>query len=141
MTMPAFEFTTDIEIRFADIDAYGHVNNAIFFTYLETARIKLFQHYFGGFLDTSLTFLVVRAECDYRLPVTLNDQLQITIRIEQLRHSSFTFSYRLHNGEDKDYATAGTVMVCYDPVLSKPVAIPAEIREVFAQTGSSTAQK
>lgn len=139
--MMAFEFTTDIEIRFADIDAYGHVNNAIFFTYLETARIKLFQQYFGGFLDTSLTFLVVRAECDYRLPVTLNDRLQITVRIEQLRHSSFTFSYRLHNGEGKDYATAGTVMVCYDPVARRPVAIPAEIREVFAQTGSAAARK
>ncbi len=139
--MIAFEFTTDIEIRFADIDAYGHVNNAIFFTYLETARIKLFQQYFGGFLDTSLTFLVVRAECDYRLPVTLNDRLQITIQIEQLRHSSFTFSYRLHNGEGKDYATAGTVMVCYDPVASRPVAIPAEIREIFAQTAPSSAQK
>lgn len=139
--MMAFEFTTDIEIRFADIDAYGHVNNAIFFTYLETARIKLFQQYFGGFLDTSLTFLVVRAECDYRLPVTLNDRLQITIKVEQLKHSSFTFSYRLHNGEGKDYATAGTVMVCYDPVASRPVAIPAEIREIFVQTGSPAAQK
>jgi len=141
MTMPPFKFTSDIEIRFADIDAYGHVNNAIFFTYLETARIKLFQQYFGGFLDTSLTFLVVRAECDYRLPITLNDQLQITIRIEQLRHSSFTFSYLLHDGAGKDYATAGTVMVCYDPVAGRPVAIPAEIREVFAQTGSLAAQQ
>lgn len=129
--MTAFHFTTDIEIRFADIDAYGHVNNAIFFTYLETARVKLFQQHFGGFLDTSLTFLVVRAECDYRLPVTLNDKLQITIVIEQLRHSSFTFGYRLHNGEGKNYATARTVMVCYDPVVSRPVAIPAEIRELF----------
>lgn len=129
--MTTFEFTTDIEIRFADIDAYGHVNNAIFFTYLETARVKLFQQHFGGFLDTSLTFLVVRAECDYRLPVTLNDKLQITIVIEQLRHSSFTFGYRLHNGEGKNYATARTVMVCYDPVASRPVAIPAEIRELF----------
>lgn len=132
MTLKTFNFTTDIEIRFADIDAYGHVNNAIFFTYLETARIKLFQQFFGGFLDTSLTFLVVRAECDYRLPVKLNDRLQITIVIEQLRHSSFTFGYRLHNGEGKDYATARTVMVCFDPVASRPVAIPAEIRALFA---------
>lgn len=131
MTVPAFSFTTGIDIRFADLDAYGHVNNAVFFTYLETARIKLFQKHFGAFLDSSLTFLVVRAECDYRLPITLQDSLRVTVQVEDVRRSSFTFSYRLYDDREKLFATARTVMVCYDPALQRPVSIPARIRETF----------
>ena len=132
--MTDFEFTTPIEIRFADLDAYGHVNNALFFTYLETARIKLFQQHFGAFLDSHLMFLVVRAECDYRLPIELNDRLLITVRVDQVRHCSFDFSYRMHDGAAKLFAQAKTVMVSYDPRIKKPVAIPPEIKQVFAQS-------
>ena len=131
--MENFQFNTSIEIRFSDLDAYGHVNNALFFTYLETARIKLFQQHFGAFLGSELMFLVVRAECDYRLPIELNDQLQISISIDQVRYSSFNFSYQMHNGAGKVFAEAKTVMVCYDPKIKKPVAIPPEIKAVFTQ--------
>lgn len=131
--MAGFEFTTPIEIRFSDLDAYGHVNNALFFTYLETARIKLFQQHFGAFLDNELMFLVVRAECDYRLPIELNDPLQISVYTDQVRHSSFDFSYRMYDGAGKVFAEAKTVMVCYDPKIKKPVAIPPKIKAVFLQ--------
>ncbi|MDX2481097.1 MAG: thioesterase family protein [Desulfuromusa sp.] len=129
--MADLKFTVPIEIRFSDLDAYGHVNNALFFTYLETARIKLFQQHFGAFLGSQLMFLVVRAECDYRLPIELNDPLQITIDIDQVRHSSFDFSYQMHDGAGKNFAQAKTVMVSYDPKIKKPVAIPPEIKAVF----------
>ena len=131
--MENFQFNTPIEIRFVDLDAYGHVNNALFFTYLETARIKLFQQHFGTFLGSELMFLVVRAECDYRLPIELNDHLQVAISIDQVRYSSFNFSYQMHNGNGKVFAEAKTIMVCYDPKLKKPVAIPSEIKTVFLQ--------
>ncbi len=131
--MENFHFNTPVEIRFSDLDAYGHVNNALFFTYLETARIKLFQQHFGAFLGSELMFLVVRAECDYRLPIELTDQLQIKVSIEEVRYSSFNFSYQMHNGAGKIFAEAKTVMVCYDPKIKKPVAIPPEIKAVFTQ--------
>ena len=131
--MENFHFNTPVEIRFSDLDAYGHVNNALFFTYLETARIKLFQQHFGAFLGSELMFLVVRAECDYRLPIELTDQLQIKVSIEEVRYSSFNFSYQMHNGAGKIFAEAKTVMVCYDPKIKKPVAIPPEIKTVFTQ--------
>jgi YbgC/YbaW family acyl-CoA thioester hydrolase len=78
-------------------------------------------------------FLVVRAECDYRLPIVLSDQLQISISIDEVRYSSFNFSYQMHNGAGKVFAEAKTVMVCYDPKIKKPVAIPPEIKAVFMQ--------
>lgn len=125
------EFTTPVEIRFSDLDVYGHVNNALYFTYLETARIKLWQQSFGAFLDSKLMFLIVRAECDYRLPIEMNDPLQITVSSNKVKYSSFDFSYRMHDGAGKVFAEAKTVMVCYDPKIKKPVAIPPEIKTVF----------
>jgi len=126
-----FEFDTPIEIRFVDLDAYGHVNNAVFFTYLETARVKLFQQRFGSFLESGLLFLVVRAECDYRLPIQLDDQLHISIAVVQIKHSSFEFDYRLHNSSGKLFAEAKTMMVSYDPEAKRPVAIPVRLKAIL----------
>ena len=129
--MTAQAFTVPVEIRFADLDAYGHVNNALFFTYLETARVKLFQQHFGNFLEGSLMFLVVRSECDYRQPITLNDPVYVTIHTDQVMRSRFDFCYRLHDGGDTTFATAKTTMACYDPHLGKPVALPPGMKKVF----------
>ncbi len=130
--MPQFKYTTPIDIRFADLDAYGHVNNALYLTYLEQARIRLFQEHFGAFLDSGLMFLVVRAECDYHLPIAMNDPLRVTVMADQVRHTSFVFSYRLHDGGDRLYADAKTTMVCYDPKRRRPVAIPPEMKALFS---------
>lgn len=130
--MPHFKYTTPIDIRFADLDAYGHVNNALYLTYLEQARIRLFQEHFGAFLDSGLMFLVVRAECDYHLPIAMNDPLQVTVSPGPIRRTSFTFSYRLDDGADRLYAEAKTTMVCYDPERRRPVALPPEMKALFS---------
>lgn len=127
-----FEFNTPIEVRFADLDAYGHVNNAIFFTYLENARVKLFKQRFGPFLESEMLFIVVRSECDYLVPIELDDPLQISVAVEQITFTSFTFAYHLHNGDGKTYAKAKTVIVSYDPKIKKPAAIPVKLKKVLS---------
>ena len=131
--MSVFNFETGIEIRFADLDAYGHVNNAVIFSYLESARVKMFQERFGDFLHCGVFFLVVRAECDYRTPIGLNDSLKIQVSLEQLGRSSFTLGYRLHDGGGRLFAEAKTVMVCFDPQRQQPTALPAEMEEAFGK--------
>ena len=131
MSEPTWEYTVPIEIRFADLDAYGHVNNALYLTYLETARIRLFREQFGEFLENRLMFLVVRAECDYRRPIRLQDTLHVTISAEQVKRSSFIFCYRLHDAAGTTFAEAKTCMACYDPDREKPTALPAPMRNFF----------
>ena len=63
-------FTTPIELRFSDLDLYGHVNSVVYFSYLETARVKLFAAPFQELTEQQIFMLVARAECDYRLPVS-----------------------------------------------------------------------
>ena len=90
MNPQIFDFNTPIEVRFADLDAYGHVNNTIFFTYLETARVKLFKQRFGPFLESEILFIVIRSECDYIAPIELDDPLEISVAEEQITFTSFT---------------------------------------------------
>lgn len=132
--MDRYHYETGIEIRFGDLDAYGHVNNAVIFSYLETARVKMFQEQFGNFLHSGLLFLVARAECDYRQPIELHDEARIGIGLERLGRSSFTLAYRVHNGSEKLFAEARTVMVCFDPQRKQPTAVPEEFQQVFGQS-------
>lgn len=123
--------STEIEVRFADLDAYGHVNNAIFFTYLETARIKLFRERFAEMMQSGLLFLVVEASCRYRRPIELSDRVHIDISTEDLGRSSFTLSYLLHDDHGKQFAEARTVMVCFDQERGKTVSLPDDFRSAL----------
>ncbi len=125
------KLSTEIEVRFSDLDAYGHVNNAVFFTYLETARVKLFQERFSELMEKGLLFLVVEASCRYRRPIELDDRVLIDIATEEVGRSSFIFTYLVHNGSGKEFADARTVMVCFDQGRGKTVAIPPDFRAVF----------
>ncbi|MBW6510609.1 MAG: acyl-CoA thioesterase [Desulfuromonadaceae bacterium] len=118
-----------VELRFADLDAYGHVNNAVYFTFLETARTKLFHDRFIEFMDQSLLFLVVKAECEYKLPIDLRDTLIVSLEVVRVGNSSFDIDYTLHNGSGKTFAHAKTVMVCYDARAQKPVRAPASFKQ------------
>jgi len=125
------KLSTEIEVRFADLDAYGHVNNAIYFTYLETARVKLFRERFAAMMQAGLLFLVVEASCRYHKPIELNDRVHIDISSEKLGRSSFTLGYLIHDGHGKKFATAQTVMVCFDQGRGKTISLPEDFRQAF----------
>ncbi len=125
-------FSTDIEVRFSDLDAYGHVNNAVFFTFLETARTKLLLNSFPEFQSTGLLFLVARAECDYKSPIELSDRVVVLMRLARIGNSSFDIDYTLHNGDGTIFAKAKTVMVCYDRQLGKTVRVPERFKRALA---------
>ena len=121
-------FSIEIDMRWADIDAYGHANNAIIFSYLETARVKLLLEPGLDIMQGPLQTLVARAECDYLKPIFFSQQVVISMEIPRLGNSSYDIHYRVHNDEGVTYAKAKTVMVCYDTELNRPVPIPDEFR-------------
>jgi len=128
------DLTTDIEIRFADLDAYGHVNNATIFTYLETARLKLFGERFAAMMQAGLFFLVAEANCRYLKPIDLNDRLVVEVFPEKLGRTSFTLGYHLHDGAGTRYAEARTAMVCFDAKQGRPIPLPEEFRQMIDPT-------
>jgi len=121
-------YSTGIELRFSDLDAYGHVNSAVYFTYLETARVKLFSDFFREVSKHGIFTLVARAECEFKLPITLYDEVIVSLWLAKTGRSSFDLEYRLHDGQNKTYATARTTMVCFDSIKNKTVAVPESIK-------------
>lgn len=117
-------FSTPIELRFSDLDLYAHVNSVLYFTYLETARVKLFHDFFQELTEKQIFTLVARAECDYKIPILFGDTLIVSVVMSRIGTSSFDLDYRLHDGAEKTYATARTTMVCFDNVRKITVPVP-----------------
>jgi acyl-CoA thioester hydrolase len=126
--MNDFSFEHEIEVRFRDLDAMGHVNHAVFLSYMEQARVAYWQRVTG--LDGIVRqFILARVECDYRAPVTLGERVIVRLRVSRLGRSSFTLEYELLNARTRAVvANASTVMVMYDYEAGRGVPISDEMR-------------
>lgn len=124
----AQKYSTPIELRFSDLDAYGHVNSALYFTYLETARVKLFHDFFREVSEQGVFTVVARAECDFKIPILLHDEVIVTLWVAKTGRSSFDLEYRLHDSQERVYAIARTTMVCFDSINNVTVAIPESLK-------------
>jgi acyl-CoA thioester hydrolase len=127
----AKRFSTSIELRFADLDLYGHVNNVAYFTLLETARVKLFSKVFQELTDQGILLVVGRAECDYKNPILLHDQVMVSAWVSRVGNSSFDLGYQVHDGADRTFAVAKTTLVCFDKGKKAPIAVPERLKEMI----------
>lgn len=122
--------TFPVEIRFSDLDAMGHVNNAVYFTYFEEGRKNLFFKYVRTDPGHKFDFILAKATCDYKLPLLLEDRAVMEMWVGQVGRKSFTFRYRIRDEADpaKVYAEGETVMVSYDYETGKSVEISVATR-------------
>jgi acyl-CoA thioester hydrolase len=132
-------FVHRLEVRFRDCDAMGHVNNAVYLTYLEQAR---FAHWrsLWGFGTPQLPpglpgVILAHVECDYKRPATYGDILEIRLTVAAIGRSSFRYEYEIVDEEGRTVLTAQTVQVMYDYAEAKAVAIPDEIRTLLQRHG------
>ncbi|MEZ4800692.1 MAG: thioesterase family protein [Flavobacteriales bacterium] len=131
------------EIRFADLDTMGHVNNAIYLSYFEQARIHFFRQFFGGKWDwRKHGILVARNEIDYKVSILLRDDVRIYVGCKHMGSKSFTLDYRItveRDGQEVVASTGASVLVCFNHSDGKTAPIPDEWRTVFEQIPSVTA--
>jgi len=121
-----------IQLRFADTDALGHINNANYLSYFEMARVVYFNEILGDVIDwKSKGIILARSEVDYRIPLFLNDKPVVKVRCSKLGNKSFIMSYRVEEN-DKLYAEGQTVMVCFDYIENKPIPMPDEWKSRIA---------
>lgn len=112
--MEGFRFVMPITVRFSDCDPLGHVNNAVFFTYLEEARIGWFRAVFGEG-SARQTAILAEACCSFRSQVHPWDELAVGVRVERIGRSSFDHGYRIEDkGTSRLVAEARTVSVGFD---------------------------
>ncbi|MGW2343711.1 acyl-CoA thioesterase [Streptomyces sp. NPDC001661] len=113
-------------LRWADMDAYGHVNNVVFLRYLEEARIDFL---FRPDKDFQQGSVVARHEIDYkRQLVHRHRPVDIELWVSEIKAASFTLAYEVKD-EDVVYVRASTVVVPFDFEAQRPRRITAEERE------------
>lgn len=119
-----------LDVRFRDCDALGHVNNAVYLTYLEQARLLCWRALWGfGEADSTVPGVIMaRAEIDYRMPAHYGQTLEIRIALAAIGRTSFTYDYEIVDAGNQTIASARTVQVMYDYATAKPVPIPDDIR-------------
>jgi acyl-CoA thioester hydrolase len=128
------------------MDAYGHVNNVVFLTYLEEARVEMFSELSpegaggtvrthgggdrthasvgaaldeGGLLSSGV--VVARSEIDYKLPLVHRyDPVPIDVWVSRIGGASFTLRYEVHDESGAVFATAASTMVTFDFGAGKP---------------------
>jgi acyl-CoA thioester hydrolase len=118
-------------VRFRDLDALGHVNNAVFLTYIESARIGYLLDLGVATSLDDLAIIVARIEIDFRSPVGLGDDVEIGVRASRFGTKSFDLEHELHAG-GRLVAEAKTVCVGYDYGSGETVPIPETWRERLA---------
>ena len=124
-------FTTTIDIRFRDIDELGHVNNAVYATYTEQARIDYFEHVYDAAIEDLPTVLAAHS-ISFRQPVTLrHDQVEVTLAVTTLGRTSVEIDYEIHIDEGIA-AEASSTQVVIDPETGDPTPIPDRFREAIA---------
>jgi acyl-CoA thioester hydrolase len=122
-----FDFVHRETVRFRDLDSLGHVNNAVFLTYLEEARIA----YLDPLGAEASDMILARVEIDFRAPLRIGDELEIGVRPARIGTKSFDLEYEVHSGGTLA-AEAKTVLVSYDYATRRPVELPESWREALA---------
>ena len=115
-------------VAWGDMDAFGHVNNVMYYRYIESARIDYFDAL--NIFEQKVLTVVASNQCKYLRPVFYPDQLKIAVRVEELRNSAMRMSYQLFSSaQNAIVATAEAVIVCVDQQNMQKAAIPEDIRE------------
>ena len=127
-------FTTPIELRFSDLDLYGHVNSVVYFSFIETARVRFFRSFFHELAEKHIFTLVAHAECDYRIQILPGNKVVISVVVSRIGTTSFDLDYRIYDGAEKTYATARTTIVCYDNEKKTAVPVPECIRGMVLES-------
>ncbi len=133
--MSDYRFYQDITVRYGDLDAQGHVNNATYLTYLEHARVGYMQALglWDGrsFLDIGIVIAEIRIT--YKAPILLGQKVRVGVRITRMGNKSFTMSYRVEDTDNgRPLAEAESVQVAYDYRNGATMPIPPSWRQIVA---------
>jgi acyl-CoA thioester hydrolase len=132
MSNELFRFSTTVEIRWRDLDSMEHVNNAVYFTYLEQARMHYLQE-LGLVSDgpSDISFILAEAHCQFKSPLTLGERATVYIRVSELGRSSFVFEYRVEGGDGRLAAEARSTQVRYDYENSRSIPLSDAWRQTI----------
>ena len=125
----ALTLTTPIQMRFADIDSFGHANNIAQQSYFDLGKAEFFAELWRLVPEqTQTTAMIVSVQNDFLKQILWGDDISVITKVEAVGTKSLTFSQQIVRGEDL-CSRSRTVMVCYDKQAQQSVPVPAEWRK------------
>ena len=116
-----------LETRYADYDTKGHVNNAVYLTYFEVARVRAWLDAVRGSPDAP--FIIAEATVRYVRPAMIGIPLDIEVGTSEVRNKAWVWRYRILDARDDALIAEGqTVQVMYDYEGHRSTEIPADVR-------------
>lgn len=132
-----YKHQVEMNVRFMDLDALNHVNNARYLNFLEEARIAYSQEMLDVFKNIKdLNVVVARIEIDYIRPILYHEKIKILSRIKSMGKKSFTFDSLIciKKGDELKIAVkAIQVIVAFNPKTKKSIEIPIEMANRIKQ--------
>lgn len=127
-----FRFIYPVDVRFRDLDAIGHVNNSVYLTYMESARIAYWMKVTGRTGIDDLDIILARTEVDYRSPVSYGETLEVGVRCASLGRSSFVLEFAIFElSSGRLVAEARKVLVHYDYAAARSRPLTPEQRRLL----------
>jgi acyl-CoA thioester hydrolase len=134
-----FPVSREVEVRFVDVDAMGHVNNAHYATFFEEARVVYFrkaypEEFSDRELETTFPFILLDLYCRYLSPARVGEVLEVGIRLARMGGKSFDFEYLITSRTDgRAVATGRTTQVYFNYAEERTEPVPDRLREAFAR--------
>ena len=129
-----FPVVVDVDVRYRDLDTFNHVNNAVYLTYFEQARVAYFREL--GWNSTDDSVVVARAEVNYRRPIVLGQKLRVGCRVARFGQKSYVMEYLLlADGELAADGSTVQAFVSRGRGAPLPEELKQRIRAVEARVG------
>ena len=129
--MIGYPYVIEVPVRWRDIDAFRHVNNAAIVSYLEIARAEMWHERFRGSDAMDIPFVIAKLEVDYKRPIKLYDEVVVGLRAADIAGSSFAFEY-LIEAQGLTAVVARTLQVCIRHETGRPIRVPEEVSRTLA---------
>ena len=127
-----FPFLYELNTRWKDMDTFGHVNNAVFLTYIEDARISFFKRW--NLNDRKRSIIMVSVKMDYHIQLKHPSNLIVGQKISRIGHTSFDIQAAIFIKDNPNpAASAAITCVCFDYEQNKSVSVYPEIKSDFQQ--------
>ena len=129
MSARPFSVVFELIPRFRDTDAMGHINNAVYVTYLEVARQEYWKRFSHVQDYRRVPFILANVTIDFRSEALVNEHLEVAARCEWIGTRSFAFVYEIREASSRRLVVeAVTVQVCYDYAAKRSIPMPVELR-------------
>ncbi|MGI8605652.1 MAG: acyl-CoA thioesterase [Gaiellaceae bacterium] len=122
-----FGHTFAQDVAFRDVDGLGHVNNAVYLSYVESARLAYLQEVLGP-LELVELGIVADVKISFRSPAGLGERLEVGHRVSRVGETSLSFDFEVRGGDGRLVAEGTTVHVAFDYGVRRPVPVPDEWR-------------